>query len=185
MNDELALRLYPNRDLTTCCEPVGEDEFGTFELELLCGRLVTMMRTFEGLGLAANQVGVHKRIFAFENQATDGIDRPDVDIPTIFINPQIIDIDETTEEYFKEGCLSFPGTFQKIRRKNYFKMTYRDQSGNHCELGPDVCCGLFGHAFQHELDHLDGKTMLDRADFMEKEKIMKKVNKLRKLRGPK
>lgn len=178
MHEDLKLRTYPHPDLAAMCEPVGDDEFGTFELEVLCGKLLTIMRSFEGLGLAANQVGVRKRIFAFENQADDGIVR-EGDIPTIFINPVIVDTEDTTEKLFKEGCLSFPGAYPRITRKESFVLKYQDQLGDHHELGPDICCGLFGHAFQHEIDHLDGKTMLDRANVMEKDKIMKKVAKYR------
>ena len=138
------------------------------------------MRSFEGLGLAANQVGIHKRIFVFENRAEDGIQRPDIEIPEVFINPEIIDSDKTTEKYFKEGCLSFPGAFPQVKRKEGFSIRFQDQTGERRYLGPEICCGLFGHAFQHELDHLDGLTMLDRVNPIEKNKLIKKTNKLRK-----
>lgn len=181
MND-LKLRTYPHKDLLTKCESVPEEEFGSFELEILCGKMLTVMRTFEALGLAANQVGVHKRIFAFEHNASDGIDRPDVEIPEIFINPEIIVLDKTIERYFTEGCLSFPGTRPKIKRQEYFALKFRNTSGDHLELGPDVCCGLFGHAFQHEIDHLDGLTMLDKADMVAKNNILKHMKKIRRKR---
>lgn len=176
--DNLALRIFPHKDLTTPCEPVTTDEFGTFDLEVLCGKMISIMKAFEGVGLAANQVGIHKRIFVFENAADDGIKR-DMAIPSVFINPEIIDTDETTSKLFKEGCLSFPGSYPHIERKQNFKMRYYDQNGEEFILGPDVCCGLLGHAFQHEIDHLDGITMLDKCNFIDKQKIRKKVNKLR------
>lgn len=181
LTENFKLRTYPHKDLATVCSPVVEDEFGTFELEIICGKLLSSMRLFNGLGLAANQVGILKRIFVFENQAEDGIERPpDIQIPEIFINPEIVLLDDTQQRLFKEGCLSFPGCFPKIMRNEYFIMKYRDQEGNNLQLGPEICCGLFGHAFQHEIDHLNGITMFEKANGIDRNKMMSSINKLRK-----
>ena len=183
LNEPLKLRTYPHKDLSTVCEKVGEAEFCTFELDILCGKLLTTMRAFAGVGLAANQVGIHKRIFAFEKHATDNIDRKQFidDIPEIIINPEVI-TDDCEDSKYKEGCLSFPGSYVQVTRPTGFTLHYRDTSGQHLTLGPDICCGIFGHVFLHEIDHLNGLTVMDHASFIDKNKITKKVNKLRGIR---
>jgi len=142
--------------------------------------MINVMRSFEGIGLAANQVGLNKRIFVFENRIADGIERPkNIIVPEIFINPRIELLPETVQQTFGEGCLSFPSIHTKVKRYEFFMLHYQDIDGNWYELGPEICQGLFGHAFQHEIDHLDGITMLDRVDRIEYGRIIKKVNKLR------
>lgn len=180
IENDLKLRVYPDKFLSQECQEVTSDEFGTFELSILCGKMLNVMRSFEGIGLAANQVGVTKRIFVFENRIEDGIERPtEIEIPEIFINPRIELIDESVEERFLEGCLSFPSIRTKVKRYEFFNLIYQDVDGIWHELGPEICQGLFGHAFQHEIDHLNGITMLDRIDRIEYGRIIKKVNKLR------
>lgn len=177
---DLKLRVYPHASLSKKCDAVLE-EFGTFELEILCGKMLNIMKAFEGIGLAANQVGIFKRIFVFENGIEDGLERPaDIPIPEVFINPRIEINKDTIEHSFKEGCLSFPTIYTNVKRYEFFTLHYQDIEGNHHSLGPEICNGFFGHAFQHEIDHLDGLTMLERVDKIEYGRIIKKVNKLRR-----
>ena len=131
LENDLKLRVYPNKSLSVECKEVTDEDFGTFELNILCGKMLNVMRAFEGIGLAANQVGLTKRIFVFENRIEDGIERPtDIEVPEVFINPRIELLEETVQETFGEGCLSFPSIHTKVKRYEFFTLHYQDVDGN-------------------------------------------------------
>ena len=127
------------------CRPVGEV---TERIQTLVDDMIETMHDANGVGLAAPQVGVMRRIFV-------------VDIgegPIVLINPEIIEMsDEQTGE---EGCLSLPGKAGTVTRANYVKIKGLDREGNE-----QVYEGteLLARAFQHENDHLDGILYIDKA----------------------
>lgn len=111
----------------------------------LCASMVSLMLEKNGIGLAANQVGILKRIIVVL------ID----DKPVIMINPEILEFSSEVCE-MEEGCLSIPGEFLKIKRPETIKVKYRNTKGLPCV---SVYSGLTSRVIQHEVDHLDGITM--------------------------
>lgn len=130
------------------CQPI------TFEFpkrnSLLANQLVTYMNSQKALGLAANQVGINKRVFVMRKH--DGV------VLKCF-NPEIVGHNEHYEIH-KEGCLSFPGEFVDVPRLTGVRVKYQTNSGEWV-LGD--LYGLDARVFQHELDHLNGVTMHDVA----------------------
>jgi peptide deformylase len=111
--------------------------------------MVDTMYDAAGVGLAAPQVGVQKRMFTFD--VGDG--------PQVLINPEVAEA--TGEWTYEEGCLSIPGFHFEIVRPKVVTMTGLDLDGNEVVIEGDE---LLGRVFLHELDHLDGVLMLDRLD---------------------
>ena len=131
-------------------------------LRVFCARMFMVMDEYNGVGLAAPQVAVAKRIFV-----TDHI-RKSKDLPPeeqtsdrrVWINPRI-ELAEGTTTY-EEGCLSFPDIYAKVHRHNRFDIVALDQWGSERRQSLDVDAGDFlGIVVQHELDHLDGVVFVD------------------------
>jgi peptide deformylase len=123
------------------------------EIDKKLAKLVTDMFTTmydaPGLGLAAPQVGVRKRLFVYD--VGDG--------PGVIINPEVVESDG--EWTFDEGCLSVPGLSWEIVRPNQVHLVGVDMSGNEISIEAEE---LFGRLIQHEMDHLDGVLLMDRLD---------------------
>jgi peptide deformylase len=118
-----------------------------------------------GVGLAANQIGVLKRIFV--------IDIADEDEPSdlrVFINPEILESRGT--QLWQEGCLSFPGVNEEVKRAAYVKVRALNEHGSSFELEAE---GLLAVAIQHEHDHLDGELMVDKFNAIKRRMIGRKV----------
>jgi peptide deformylase len=113
--------------------------------------LVDTLKVAQGLGLAAPQIGVSKRIFIVDFSAVDLSDKT-----RIFINPEILETDGNIE--IEEGCLSFPGIYQKITRPATVRVRALDVNGEQFELKLE---GLAARAVLHEYDHLEGKLFVD------------------------
>ena len=111
-----------------------------------------LMYASNGVGLAANQVGIPLRFFILN--LTADAERPDQE--QVFINPEIVKKHSSEEN--EEGCLSFPGLYGKVRRARKIRVQAYDLAGNPVELEAEE---LLGRAIQHELDHLDGKLFID------------------------
>ncbi len=138
-------------------------------LKSLAQDLIDTMNEENGLGLAAPQIDVSKRVFAIDMRkrvdeqspcvfTIDGKEIPlDIAMPLVAVNPEV----EETGEYDiidEEGCLSFPGIFAEVERCEIVKMKYYDTDGAVHNL---VCEGLFARCVQHENDHLDGICFVD------------------------
>jgi peptide deformylase len=135
-------------------DPVLRQE--AISIENIDGRIVQMakdmvpaMYAAEGIGLAAPQVGIQKRLFVYD--IGEG--------PQTLINPEIIDSDG--EWAFEEGCLSVPGMSFEIVRPKQVHLIGRDLEGNEISIEADE---LLARLFQHELDHLEGVLLLDHLD---------------------
>jgi peptide deformylase len=113
--------------------------------------MVPTMYEARGLGLAAPQIGVQKRLFVYQ--------LPDDDAPKVLINPTISE--HRGEWVYEEGCLSVPGLHWEIVRPKEVHVTGFDLDGNEVSFDADE---LLARLFQHELDHLDGKLLLDYLD---------------------
>jgi peptide deformylase len=123
-----------------------------------CARMFTVMDEHNGVGLAAPQVAVSKRIFVTDHVRKK--DDPEARDRRVWINPRIEKPDGST--IYEEGCLSFPGIYAKVSRHNRFAIVAQDEWGVERRLDLDVEAGDFlGIVVQHELDHLDGKVFVE------------------------
>lgn len=140
---------YGDETLRRVCRPV--DKITPAVLTLLDDMLETM-RAADGVGLAAPQVGILRRIVVIETEPGNVIE---------LINPKIIAT--AGEQEGSEGCLSLPGQFGVVRRPRHVTVRAMNRHGETFEMsGSD----LLARAFCHELDHLDGKVFIDRAEYM-------------------
>lgn len=146
-------------------DPVGEiDE----SLQKLIGNMIDTMYAAPGVGLAANQVGVSKRLMIIDLS----VGRRPSELH-VFINPEIIEAEgEITEE---EGCLSIPDFVEVVTRPERVKLRYLDGDGKECEMWGD---GLMARAMCHEIDHLNGGLFIDHLRGLKKDRILKKIQKL-------
>lgn len=153
---------YPHPQLRTHCPEI--EQFSS-EIGDRARDMIETMYAAPGVGLAAPQVGWEVRLFVADVDYR--IIYPEEDLPTppiyekknplIFINPKII---ETAGSFsYEEGCLSFPGVYEKITRSKSVTMTYYDLKGNRKEI--QAKGNLLSVCLQHELDHLNGKLFLD------------------------
>jgi peptide deformylase len=156
---------YPDKRLRTPGEPVTRFDD---ELRALIDDMAETMYAAPGVGLAAPQIGVGKRIFIIDTAS--GEDEPS-DL-RVFINPEIIAAEG--EIFFDEGCLSFPGVREEIKRFEQVTVRAVDEHGERFELTTD---GLLAIAIQHEGDHLDGKLMIDRMSILRKRIVHKAMQK--------
>lgn len=173
----LALVAYPHPALRRKAEPVTVFDEG---LRDFCRRMFAVMELEKGVGLAAPQVAVSRRIFV-TNHIRSADEGPGD--PRIWINPRIEATAGVTT--YEEGCLSFPGIYAKVQRHNRFDVIYQDEYGTERRISLDVEAGDFlGIVVQHELDHLDGIVFVDhltatqltlcRRKLSDMEKIFKK-----------
>ena len=131
-------------------------------LNLIKGMAETMY-TDSGVGLAAPQVGVSKRIILVDGEE-DGL--------IVLINPMIIQSEgEVVEE---EGCLSVPGIYSKVKRSSKVTVKALNENGDSIEITKE---GLTARALQHEIDHLDGILFVDRIGRMERQVLLNKLKK--------
>lgn len=160
----LPILTYPDPRLKAVAEPISEV---TDEIRQLAEDMAETMYAAPGVGLAANQVGVLKRIFVI-----DIADEGEPSDLKVFINPELIELDG--EQVFQEGCLSFPGASEDIKRAATVKVRALNEKGESFELFAD---GLLAVAIQHENDHLNGVLMIDKVGTLKKRKISRQVQK--------
>ena len=129
--------------------------------------LITMYSA-KGIGLAAPQVGVQKRILVIDLNFED----PDAP-PNVFINPEIISSSANLDTY-EEGCLSIPGVYLNVLRPSSIKLSYRDEMGRPKKMNAD---GLMARCIQHEIDHLNGVLFVDKVTDQDELKKQLKENK--------
>jgi peptide deformylase len=139
---------YPDKRLRTPGEPVTD--FGPALQELIDDMAETMYAA-PGVGLAATQIGVSKQLFIIDVSDSEGPSEL-----RVFINTQIVALEDEVD--WEEGCLSFPGVHQDIRRAARVKVRAQDRHGEWFELEADE---LLAVAIQHEHDHILGKLMID------------------------
>jgi peptide deformylase len=139
-------------------------------LQTLIDDMFETMYDAPGVGLAATQVGVDLRLAVMD--CSDDKSQPQ---PIVIINPQIVDPHDKQE--MEEGCLSVPGVADKVQRYNRLRLQALDRHGQPFELEAE---GLLAQAVQHEIDHLDGKLYLDHLSSLKRERLQKKLDKLRR-----
>ena len=141
------------------------------ELQKLIDDMLETMYAAPGIGLAAIQVGVPKRIIVLDVASKD-----EPKNPMCFINPEIIEKSETNSTY-EEGCLSVPGQFAEIDRPSKCYLKYLDYYGQPKELKAE---GMLATCIQHEMDHLEGILFIDYLSKLKRSMIVKKLSKQKK-----
>ena len=146
------------------------------ELRALIADMFDTMYDAPGIGLAAIQVGVPKRVLVIDLQepAEDGGEP--VKDPRVFINPEILTTSEQDVPY-TEGCLSIPDQYADVDRPDRIKARWLDETGAQHEQEID---GLLAVCLQHEMDHLEGVLFIDHLSRLKREMVLKKLAKLRK-----
>jgi peptide deformylase len=129
-----------------------------------------------GIGLAAIQVGVPKRILVIDLQEKDEETGEVIRDPMVFINPEILEESEEVTIY-NEGCLSVPEQYADVARPSVVKAKWLDEAGNARE---EVLDGLLATCLQHEMDHLEGVLFIDHLSKLKRDMVLKKLTKLRK-----
>ncbi len=156
---------FPDQRLRTRAQPV---EVVNDEIKQLVSDLFETMYTAPGIGLAATQVDVHKRVIVIDSSE-------DKNSPLCLINPEIMS-NEGEQEY-EEGCLSVPGFYELVNRADKVRVKALDKEGKEFELDAD---GLLAVCIQHEIDHLEGKLFVDYLSEMKRSRIRKKLIKQHK-----
>lgn len=159
----MKILIYPNNILETKCKDV---EAVNEETKLLVDEMVETMYKNNGIGLAAPQVGVLKNIIVFD--CSD-----EHDSPTCLINPKIVRESGTAVQ--REGCLSFPGIFLDIRRSSHITVNAIDLSGKE---SVHKFSGLESACVQHEIDHLQGQTLLNKVNRQMRRKVARMLRRV-------
>lgn len=154
---------FPDKRLRTKASPVSCFDDG---LEKITSDMLETMYEAKGIGLAATQVDIHKRIVVIDI-SDEGND------PQIFINPEIVKLSGEALD-FEEGCLSVPGFREFVSRPQNATIKAQDINGNSYQV---ECEGLLAVCVQHEMDHLQGKLFVDYLSSLKRQRIKKKLEK--------
>jgi peptide deformylase len=145
-------------------------------LRTLIGDMFDTMYDAPGIGLAAIQVGVPKRVIVMDLQEQEDEEGKPIREPRVFINPEIVDPSEEHSVY-TEGCLSVPDQYADVERPARCRVRWLDEQGAKHD---EVFEGLLATCIQHEMDHLEGIVFIDHLSRLKREMILKKLNKARK-----
>ncbi|MED5419880.1 MAG: peptide deformylase [Pseudomonadota bacterium] len=164
---KLKILEFPDPKLRIKAQPVETVD------NALCRLIDDMFETMydaPGIGLAATQVDVHRRLLVADVST-------EKDDPRVLINPEIVEKDGV--EVTEEGCLSVPGYFEEVTRAEHVKVRYLDRDGNQQE---EDFGGLLAVCVQHEIDHLDGRLFVDYLSEAKRQRIRKRLEKDRRHR---
>ena len=157
---------FPNPNLRKVAVPVTSFDN---DLKCLIDNMFETMYEASGIGLAATQVDVHKRLLVLDVSE----ERND---PKVFVNPTI-DVIESDLADYDEGCLSVPGFYETVSRPKKIKVSAQDKEGSRFEIEAD---GVLSVCIQHEIDHLDGKLFVDYLSSLKRNRIKDKLQKEQK-----
>ena len=160
----LKILVFPDPRLRTLAEPVVNFDHS---LKKLTEDMLETMYQGSGIGLAATQVNIHKRIVVVD--VSEGKNSP-----LILVNPILKKIVNPEKKSFSEGCLSVPGFYEELIRPSSVEINASDVNGEEVNI---VAEGLLSVVIQHEMDHLDGKMMIDFISNVKREMIRKKLLK--------
>jgi peptide deformylase len=175
------LRIYETpdamlRQISTPVEKVDD------ELRALIADMFETMYEAPGIGLAAVQVGVPKRLLVMDLQEPENPDDPEskpVREPRVFVNPEILSSSDHEVPYL-EGCLSVPDQYAEVMRPDRIRARWLDELGKQPEEDLD---GLLAVCLQHEMDHLEGILFIDHLSKLKRDMVLKKLAKTRKERA--
>jgi len=158
---------FPDQRLRTRAVPVTRFDA---ELSKIIDDMFESMYAAPGIGLAATQVDVHKRLLVIDVSENRNE-------PLVFINPEILSREGVAET--EEGCLSVPGIFDEVKRAAHIRVRAQDRAGAVFERDYE---GVLAVCIQHEMDHLEGKLFVDYLSSLKRERIRKKLEKERRER---
>ena len=158
----------PDEILKKVSKPI--EKIGVNEKKLIDNLFDTMYNS-NGIGLAAVQIGILKRILVIDVSSKDEKNQP-----IVLVNPVIKNL-SNEKSIYEEGCLSIPETFIEIERPKICEVEYIDRKGSKKIL---KCDGLLSTCVQHEINHLDGKLIIDHLSKLKKDFIIKKISKIKK-----
>ncbi len=158
---------FPDPRLRKVAQPI---EFVDDSIEELAEDMLETMYAAPGIGLAATQVNVQKRLVVMDISE-------EKDTPLVFINPEIEIVGDSFEE-MEEGCLSVPGFFEPVNRPDHVIIRALNKSGEPIQLEDQ---GLLAVCIQHEIDHLDGKLFVDYLSPLKRQRIRKKLEKQQRM----
>jgi len=158
---------FPDPRLRKKAAPITEVDD---TIRQLADDMLETMYQAPGIGLAATQVNVQKRLIVIDISE-------DQDDPLVLINPEVID--KQGEREYQEGCLSVPEAYELVTRADTVKIKAIDRNGDEFELDAD---DLLATCIQHEIDHLDGKLFVDYLSNLKKQRIKKRLEKIQKQR---
>lgn len=170
----MALRpilIIPEPLLRKASEPVTAIDA---ETRRLVDDMFETMYEAPGIGLAAIQIGVPRRVVTIDLARQE-----EPKAPQVFINPEITWSSEETSTY-EEGCLSIPQYYEEVERPARVRVRYLDVHGKSQEIEAE---GLLATCLQHEIDHLDGKLFIDRLSKLKRDRVMKKFSKVARREG--
>ena len=153
---------FPDPRLRTVAKPVEKVDDS---IRQLADDMLETMYAAPGIGLAATQVNVDKRIVVIDISE-------EKNQPLCLINPEILELDGVEE--MDEGCLSVPGVYERVQRAEKVRIRALDRDGQPVELQAD---GLLAVCIQHEIDHLDGKLFVDYLSQLKRTRIRRKLEK--------
>lgn len=159
---KLEILHYPDDRLRIKAAPVERVDDATRQL---VDDMFETMYEAPGIGLAATQVNVHRRIIVIDVSE-------DKNEPHVFINPELLSKEGAEET--EEGCLSVPGIYEKVQRADRVRVRALDREGETFELDID---GLLAVCVQHEMDHLEGRLFVDYLSELKRQRIRKKLHK--------
>ncbi len=165
---KLAILEYPDPRLRKTAKPVEAVDDGVRQL---VDDLLETMYAAKGIGLAATQVDVHRRVLVIDVS----VERNQ---PLVLINPELLRAEGRGPG--EEGCLSVPDIYEKVPRASRIRVRALDREGAAFELDAD---GLLGVCIQHEMDHLEGKLFVDYLSELKRQLIRRRLEKERKQRG--
>ena len=164
----LKILLFPDSRLRTVASEV---EDVNAEIKTLCENMLETMYECGGIGLAATQVNVHKRVIVIDVS-------PEKASPLVLINPKIKVLPSETKLDYEEGCLSVPGFFETINRPDSIEVDALDENGKEFNMKAE---GFLAVVIQHENDHLEGKVFVDYLSGLKRQRIRKQLIKQKKV----
>ena len=172
------LRIYETpepilREISTPVEKVDD------ELRAFISDMFETMYDAPGIGLAAVQVGVPKRLLVMDLQEPEEEGGEPIKEPRVFINPEILSHSDHEVPY-TEGCLSVPDQYAEVMRPDRIRARWLDEQGESHEEDLD---GLLAVCLQHEMDHLEGVLFIDHLSKLKRDMVLKKLAKMRRERG--
>lgn len=159
----LTILEFPDLRLRTLAKPVTEVNDS---IRRLVDDMIETMYAANGIGLAATQINVHKRVVVMDLSE-------ERDTPWVFINPEVEVLNAELAPY-QEGCLSVPGFYEDINRPSQVRIRALDRDGHAYEMEAE---GLLAVCIQHECDHLNGKLFVDHLSSVKRDRIRKKLEK--------
>lgn len=164
---KLVILEYPDPRLRTRAQPIANVDAAVRQL---VDDMIETMYAARGIGLAATQVDVHRRLLVIDVS-------PGHDTPQVFINPEILDREGLAPA--EEGCLSLPGIYDKVQRATRVRVRALGRDGKPFELDAE---GLAAVCLQHEIDHLEGKVFVDHLSELKRQLIRRRLDKERRQR---